>query len=296
MELTFLGTSCMIPTKERNTSAMLLSYGEENILIDCGEGTQRQMRIAGIKPTKITKILISHWHGDHVLGLPGLIQTMGASEYNGILKIYGPEGSKDYIDKMMHAFVFGNKVNFEVHDITKKRFFDGKEFYLEALPLDHSIDCIGFSFVEKDRLKIDMAKAKKLGLSEGPILGELQEGKEVAFKGKKILPEEVTFKVQGKKLTYIADTVATDNCIKLAEDADLLICESVYASGHEEKAFEYKHLTAQQAALIANNANVKKLVLTHFSQRYKNTQDIEEDARTVFNNVICAEDFMKLKL
>ncbi len=296
MEIIFLGTSCMIPTKERNTSALLLSYNEENILVDCGEGTQRQLRIAGIKPTKITKILISHWHGDHVLGLPGLLQTLGASEYLGKLMIYGPKGSKAYVEKMMNAFVFSNKVNFEVVDIAKRIFFENEEFMLEAFQLDHSIDCIGFNFIEKDRLKIDTKKTKRLGIPDGPLLGELQKGKEVMFKGKKILPDEVTFKVEGKKISIIADTVLTENCVEFAKGADMLICESVYDSTHENKAEEYKHLTAKQAGQIANQANVKQLVLTHFSQRYKNTQEIEEDARLVFDKIICAEDFMRLKL
>jgi ribonuclease Z len=296
MQLTFLGTSCMIPTKERNTSAMLLSFNDENILIDCGEGTQRQLRIAGIRPTCITKILISHWHGDHVLGLPGLLQTLGASEYAGKLRIYGPAGSARQVEKMMDAFVFDNRVNFEVIDVTKERFFDGKEFCLEALPLDHSISCLGFSFIEKDRLRINVKKAEKLGIPEGPLMGELQQGEAVTFKGKKIEPEDVTYTVKGKKITYIADTVLTDNCIKLAAGADLLICESVYDSKLDNKAEEYKHLTARQAGMIANQAEVKQLVLTHFSQRYKNTQDIEEDARVVFDKIICAQDFMHLKL
>jgi ribonuclease Z len=296
MEILFLGTSCMIPTKERNTSALLLSYNEENILVDCGEGTQRQLRIAGIKPTKITKILISHWHGDHVLGLPGLLQTLGASEYVGKLMIYGPAGSKNYVEKMMNAFVFSNKVNFEVVDVTKRIFFENEEFMLEAFQLDHSIDCIGFNFLEKDRLKIDTKKTKLLEIPDGPLLGELQKGKEVMFRGKKILPDDVAFKVIGKKISIIADTVLTENCVEFARGADMLICESVYDSTHENKAVEYKHLTGKQAGLIANNANVKQLVLTHFSQRYKNTQEIEEDARSVFDKIICAEDFMRLRL
>lgn len=296
MELLFLGTSCMIPTKERNTSAMLLTYDEENILIDCGEGTQRQLRIAGIKPTKITKILISHWHGDHVLGLPGLLQTMGASDYNGKLMVYGPRGSKKYVEKMMDAFVFSNKVDFEVEDITKRVFFESKDFLLEAFQLDHSIDCIGFNFIEKDKVKIDTKKTKKIGIPEGPLLGELQRGNAITFKGEKIKPEDVTYKIKGKKITYIADTVLTENCVEFAKDSDMLVCESVYDSIHEDKAYEYKHLTAKQAGLIANNAGVKQLVLTHFSQRYKNTQEIEEDARGVFDKIICAEDFMRLKL
>jgi ribonuclease Z len=296
MEITFLGTSCMIPTKERNTAAILLNYKDENILIDCGEGTQRQLRIAGIRPTCITKILISHWHGDHVLGLPGMIQTLGASEYSGKLRIYGPPGSAKIVERMMGAFMFDNKVEFEVHDITKPRFFDGKDFYLEAMPLEHSVSCLGFNFVEKDRRRINLKKTEKLGIPEGPLMGELQEGKEIEFKGKKISPDEVTYIVKGKKITYIADTVLTDNCIKLAEDADLLICESVYDSKLEDKATEYKHLTARQAGMIANQSNSKQLVLNHFSQRYKNTQDIEEDARVVFDKITCAQDFMKIRL
>lgn len=296
MEITFLGTSAMVPTKERNTSAILLSYKAENILIDCGEGTQRQLRIAGIKPTKITKILISHWHGDHMLGLPGLLQTLGASEYSGVLKIFGPEGSSKQIEKMLDAFVFENKVNFTVVDIKKKRFFEDKDFALEALPLNHKITCLGFSFIEKDRRRIKVKEIAKLGIPEGPLLGKLQMGKHVTFKGKNIDPDKVTYTVKGKKITYIADTLLCDNCIELAENADLLISESVYASSLEEKAKEYKHLTAHQAGMIANQANAKKLVLTHFSQRYKNTQEIEEDARSVFNNIVCAEDFMKIKL
>jgi ribonuclease Z len=286
----------MVPTKERNTSAILISYKAENILIDCGEGTQRQLKIAGIKPTKITKILISHWHGDHVLGLPGLLQTIGASEYSGTLKIYGPQGSSEHVDKMLNAFVFGNIVNHKVIDISKKRFLDSKHYALEAMPLEHGINCLGFSFLEKDRRRIKVNEAKKMGIPEGPLMGKLQEGKSIIVKGKKILPDQVTYVVKGKKITYVADTLFCDNSIELAENADILISEAVYDSSLENKALEYKHLTAKQAGLIANQANVKKLVLTHFSQRYKNPQEIEEDARTVFNNIICAHDFMKIRL
>ncbi|MFH1399672.1 MAG: ribonuclease Z [Candidatus Woesearchaeota archaeon] len=296
MQLLFLGTSCMIPTKQRNTSAILLTYKSENILFDCGEGTQRQLRIAGLKPSKITKILISHWHGDHVLGLPGIIQTMGASEYNGTLKIFGPKGSKSHVEKMMDAFSFDNKVNFEVVEITKKRFFETADFILEAKYLEHGMPCVGYSFIEKDRRRIKVAVAKSLGIPDGPLLGALQAGRTIKVKGREISPEIATYVVKGKKITYVADTVICDNAIELAQDSDILISESVYDSSLEEKAQEYKHLTARQAGLIANQAEVKKLVLTHFSQRYKDTQTIEEDARVVFNNVLCAEDFMKIKL
>ena len=137
---------------------------------------------------------------------------------------------------------------------------------------------------------------KKLGIPEGPMLGKLQEGKSIKWKNETLTPEQATKLTKGKKLTIIADTVLCRNCIDLAEDADILICEATYANDLQEKAELYKHLTAGQAGLIANKANAKKLILTHFSQRYKNTQQIEEDARTVFDNVIAAKDFMRVTL
>jgi len=150
--------------------------------------------------------------------------------------------------------------------------------------------------VENDARHIRTDVVKKLGIPEGPMLGKLQEGKSIKWEGKNVDAETVTKLTKGKKLTIIADTVLCKNCIELAEEADVLICESTYANNLQEKAELYKHLTAGQAGLIANKANVKKLILTHFSQRYKNTQQIEEDARTVFDNVIAAKDFMKVTL
>jgi len=296
MIITFLGTGCMVPTKERNTASVLISYKNDNILLDCGEGTQRQLRIAGIKPTKITKILISHWHGDHVLGLPGLVQTLGASEYNGVLQIFGPKGTEQKFKDMLKTFDVELTIEYKVKDISEKQFFENKYFYLEALELDHGIICLGFNFIEKDQRRIITSKINKLGLKQGPLIGQLQLGKSINHNGETIHPDQVSRLEKGKKITYIADTEICDNCIELARDADILISESVYDSSHEDKASEYKHLTAKQAGLIANQANVKKLILTHFSQRYKNTQLIEEDARSVFDNIICAEDFMKIRI
>ncbi len=296
IEIIFLGTSCMQPTKERNHSAILLAYKDEGILFDCGEGTQRQLKIAGIKPTKITRICITHWHGDHVLGLPGLLQTMGANEYQGKLRIYGPEGTKKHMKAMLEAFVFDARVDFEVIEVKAGKFYEDKNYALEALPLEHSVLCLGFNFIEKDRRRIDMQKAKKLGLPEGPLLGELQDGKSITFKGKKINPDDVTYIVAGKKISFVSDTEVCNNAIKLAKNADLLICESAFASTLEDKAEIAKHLTAKQAGMIANKAEAKQLILTHFSQRYKTTQELEEDAKNVFSNVTCAYDFMKVKI
>ncbi|MFH2028328.1 MAG: ribonuclease Z [Nanoarchaeota archaeon] len=296
MQITFLGTSSMVPTKERNQSGILMSYNEQGILVDCGENIQRQMKQAGIPLTKITKILITHWHGDHVFGLPGVLSSLGASEYSKTLEIYGPKGTTAHFKAMAEAFVFDRKVDMQIKEIKEGRFFENDEFYLESYQLNHGILCFGYRFVEKDRRRIDTKKIKKIGIPDGPLLGRLQDGKTVEFKGKKIKADDVTYIVEGKIVSFIADTAPCSNCYKIAENADLLISEATYSSKLENKGEEYGHMTAKQAALIANRANVKKLVLTHLSARYKTKHEIEEDALNYFQNVEVADDFLKVNL
>lgn len=296
MHITFLGTSSMVPTKERNQIAVFLIYGPEGILFDCGEGTQRQFKIAGISLTKVTKILISHWHGDHVLGLPGLIQSLSSMSYNNKLEIYGPYGTKKRMEKMFETFVFDKRISFVVKEVKNSIFFENKDFHLEAYTLEHGIETLGYRFVEKDKRRIDMKKVKKLGIPIGPLIGELQQGRAIEYNDREISCDEVTFIEAGKKVAYISDTVLCDNCYKIADNADLLICEATYSSKLGGKSEEYGHMTAEHAAQIANKSNTKQLVLIHFSARYKNTQELEEDARNIFDNVICAKDFMKLDI
>lgn len=296
IQIVFLGTSCMVPTADRNHVAIFLKYKGEGILIDCGEGTQRQMKIAKISPSEIDRILISHWHGDHVLGLPGLIQTLNASEYNKNLRIYGPKGTKKYVEKMLQTFFFDNRIEIEIIEINKKRIIDTPEYYIEAYPLEHIIECYGYTFVEKPRRRINVQYVKKLGIPQGPLLGELQRGNDIIFKGKKISVKDATYIVEGKKIGFIMDTVLTKNCFEIAKDADLLVCEAAFTSSLEEKAQERKHMTSAQAAHLAQGAGAKKLVLFHFSQRYKDINELLEDAKQYFENVVCANDFMKLKV
>lgn len=295
MKITFLGTSGMVPTKDRNHSAILLSYNSENILIDCGEGTQRQLKIAGISPNKLTKILITHWHGDHILGLPGLIQTLSANNYTKTLEIYGPTGSKKFFVKMLEAFLLKGKVNMAITEVNC-RFFEGNEFSLEAFPLKHDCRCNGYSFIEKDKRKINLEYTRKFGLSQHPLLGELQKGKDIIWKNKKITSKKSTFLIPGKKISFISDTCFFDNCYTFVKDSDVLICESTFSKKFEEKAKECKHLTSEQAAIIAKKAKAKRLILTHFSQRNKDTNDLKNEARKIFRNTECAYDFYFLDL
>ncbi len=286
----------MVPTKERNQMGVLLSYKTHGILFDCGEGIQRQLKIADERITKVTKILISHWHSDHVLGIPGLIQTLSASEYPHTLEIYGPKGTKKRIEKMFEAFVFDREIDIIIKEIKDGIFFENEDFTIEALPLEHGIDCLGFRFAEKPKRKMNLALLKKQGVPDGPLVGELQKGNSVTIGSRRIAPDDVSSTVPGKSMSYVTDTRLCTNCYTLAKNADILICESTYGSKLKEKADEHFHMTAQEAALLASKANAKKLILAHFSARYKTTDELLEEAKTYFDSVVCAYDLLRVKI
>ena len=285
----------MQPTRERNLSAILLSYKNENILFDCGEGTQRQLRLAGLKPTKITRIVISHLHGDHIFGLPGLMQNLEVNNYSGVIEIYGPKGIKEFFNFLFRLGVF-KKLKYKITEIKEGLIIKNKDFMIRAYRLDHYGLCYGYEFVEMDRRKINLDYLKKFGLKQHPILGKLQEGKSIIWKGKRIDVKNATYLIKGKKVAFILDTAYCSNCLKLAKDADLLISESTFMDDLRDRAKEYKHLTSKQAALIAKKSKSKRLILTHFSQRYKNTSELLKEAKSVFKNTECAEDFMKVEV
>ena len=300
MEITILGTSASIPTKERNVAGIFVRYKNDGILFDCGEGTQRQMNIANIKRTSVNKIFITHFHADHVAGLIGLFQTVG-NESQGKQKIdlFGPIGTKERIRHLFEMTVYEIKFELNIHEITankKEKIHETENYEIYALKMPHSAPCIGYSLIEKQKRNINMLKLKKLGIPEGPHLQELQKGNDITYNDKKINVDDVTTMTKPKKFTYITDTEYNTNAIELAKESDLLILESTYHSSHEEKAKLFKHMTSQEAAQIAGQAEVKKLVLTHFSQRYKTINDIEEEAKTIFTNTSCAYDLMTLKL
>lgn len=293
--LVFLGTSDAIPSKERNHTSILLSYKNENILIDCGEGTQRQLRISEINPCKITRLLITHWHGDHVLGIPGLLQTLSFSGYNQTFFIYGPHGTKEFVNQILKTFAFQQNFKIEVEEVSKK-FFETDDFYLEAEKMTHGVPCNAYNFVIKDSLKIDKKKLEKTKLS-GPIISKLKKGKNITFNGKKFLAKNLTYKEEGKKISFVLDTSFNDKIIPFVKNSDLLICESTFGDELNDKADEYKHLNASKSAEIAKKSKSKKLILTHISQRYtKNPKDILNSAKKIFKNSVLAQDFDKFEI
>lgn len=299
MELVFLGTGSMVPTKERNVTAHLLEFKGEYILVDCGEGTQRQMNLAGYPRTRVKKILITHWHGDHVAGLVGLIQTLSAVPEPGTVTIYGPRGTKEYMRHVLNSCSFDLRVQLDVQEIEPdgvSAFFENEDYRLEAASMDHSIPCLGYSFVEKDKRRMHVKACEELGIKEGPIMGRLQRGETVEVNGRKVAPDEVSYIKKGKKITFILDTQLNKHCLDLAKHSDILVCEATYKEELAEKGADHKHLTTKDACQIAANAEVTKLIITHFSQRYKTTHEILDDAKNYFENVEAAYDFMKVKL
>jgi ribonuclease Z len=296
IKITFLGTSDAVPSEKRNHTAILLNYEGENILVDCGEGTQRQMRKARMNPCKLTRVLITHWHGDHVLGLSGLLQTLALSGYNKTLFIYGPKGTKKFIETIFKTFAFKEKLKFEVKEVSGK-FFETPDFVLEAGAMNHGIPCNAYSFILKEKIRINKKQLEKLKISPGPLLQKLKQGKDIISNGKRYSVKQLTYTEKKKKISFVFDTSYDKRISSFAKESDLLICESAFDSSLEEKAKEFKHLTSKQAAEIAKNSKSKKLILTHISQRYsKNPEEILSQAKKYFKNSVLAQDFDELIL
>ncbi len=295
IKITFLGTSDAIPTAERNHTSILLNYKDENILVDCGEGTQRQFRKAKLNPNKVTRILITHWHGDHVLGIPGMLQTLSFSEYNKPLYIYGPKGTKEFMRTLLKTFVFHENFKINVEEVGGK-FFETDDFYLEAEKMRHGIPCNAYVFVKKGNLRIDKKKLAKTKI-QGPILKKLKEGKDIVYQGKKYLAKNLTYAEDGKKISFVFDTSFNDRIIPFVKNSDLLICESTFGTELEDRAEEYKHLTSKKTAEIAKKSNSRKLVLTHISQRYsKNPKKILDTAKKIFKNSVLVKDLDEIEV
>jgi len=271
IELTFLGTGSAIPTKRRNHPAMFLKYKGEGILIDCGEGTQRQFRKAGINPCKITKILITHWHGDHVFGLPGVLQTLVLNGYNKRLEIYGPRGTKEWVRKYFDLVGRGvDKLDLEVKEIRDGVIFDEGEYFVEAKEMDHDCPAVGYAFVVREKMRLDGEKLAKMKIPNSPLMGELAKGKVVTISGKKVDGKKLLYKEDARRVSFIMDTRYCENAVKLAKDADLLVIESTFSKEESEELLgDRAHLSSVEAASIGKKAKVKGIALIHLSQRYE---------------------------
>lgn len=298
----FLGTGGMVPTKDRNHIAVALEFNGNIFMFDCGEAAQNQIKKMKLPIGKIKKIFISHWHGDHTLGLGGLIQTMMNTDNIEVIEIHGPIDSKKYVKNILNSSIFDIKVPVNVFEhIPKKgeiiKIIETGTYEINCVKLNHSTPCIGYSFKEKDTLNVDMEKAEKLGLSQSPMLARVKMGLDIEVEGKKIKSTDITYAKEGLKVAFVFDTRPCPEINLLVKNSDYLVMEATHIySKHAQKAEETDHMTARESAEIAAENDVRNLYITHFSQRYKDIKEIEEEAKEFFENTTSTYDLMTVKL
>ena len=295
-EILFLGTSASAPSAGRGLSGQIVSHNEHRFLIDCGEGTQRQILQSGIGFKRITKILLTHGHLDHILGLGGLLSTFLRWEAIEELEVYGGKSTLERVRALLYDVVLrGNKppMPLKLTEIKPGVIFDAEDFTVTAFPVTHrGPDCLGYIFEEKARRPFLAEKADQLGVPFGPERRDLVSGKEITLAdGNRVKPDEVLGQWEkGSKLVVVGDTGRTDNLIEPCKDADAVVIESTYLDEEEEMAKKFSHLTARMGAELAIKAGVKKLILTHISRRYRG-KDVLKEAQSIFPSTSVARDF-----
>jgi ribonuclease Z len=294
-EILFLGTSASAPSARRGLPAQIVQHDEYRFLIDCGEGTQRQILQSGVGFRHLTRVLLTHGHLDHVLGLGGLLSTFLRWEAIEELEIYGGRAALDRVHDLLYGVVLRGNVPpmpIQFREIRGGTFFETKDFTVTAFPVSHrGSDCLGYAFEERARRPFLAEKADEMGIPFGPERRDLVDGKTVVLPGgKSVTPEDVLGPLQrGSKLVVIGDAGKTEDLAGACKDADALVIEATYLNEEAEMARDFSHLTAQQAAELAVRANVRHLILTHISRRYRE-KDVLKEAQAVHPNVSVARD------
>jgi ribonuclease Z len=298
-ELVVLGTASQAPTRKRNHNGYLLRWDGEGLLFDPGEGTQRQMLFAGVTASQITRICITHFHGDHCLGLPGVLQRMSLDRVPHLVDVGYPAQNRDVFTRLRHAALFRDVVNLrELPVAAGGTVLQEAEFSLEAQPLSHSVPAFGYRLVEPDGRRMLPDKLAACGIA-GPSIGRLQRQGKLAVGGQVVTLDQVSEPRRGQRFAFIMDTRLCDAVFALADGADMLVCESTFADTEAALANDYGHLTAGQAGRIAAESGARMLVLTHFSQRYEagDGQRLAEEAAMAFGGkVVLAHDLDRIPL
>ena len=297
LSITFLGTSASIPTIDRNVAGLAVQREGETILFDCGEGSQRQMMRYGVGFT-FREIFFTHYHADHMLGVTGLLRTLGLQDRSAPVMLYGPKGAQRVLGAAISLGIERNKFPVEILEVKPGDRLGRNEYDVVVFETDHRADTVGFALVEHARLgRFNPARARELGIPEGPLWGDLHRGKAITLPdGRTIAPSDlVGAPRQGRSLVYTGDTRPHLSVVEAARGADLLVHEATFGGDEQERAKETGHSTAAEAARVAVEAGARRLVLTHISSRYnRDTAELLAEAKAVFPETIIARDGMTL--
>jgi len=295
MRLIFIGTAGSTPTKFRGLPSVAIDYNSEIFLFDCGEGTQRQMMQFSVNIAKIKAIFLTHTHGDHVLGIAGLVRTLALNRRTEPLEIYVPKGGEDLVATLISFDKAVMNYKIIIKSIKEGEVYKGRDFSISAFKLLHTTNTLGFVFKEQDKLKFLKPKIKGLGL-KGEDFRKLIKNKSIKVGNKTIKLKDLTFSKPGRKIVYATDTRPTSETSKAAKGADIFIHESTYSNAEKELAKLRYHSTSIEAATVAKKAGAKRLLLTHPSARYRDEKILVGEARKVFKNTEIAKDGMIINL
>lgn len=289
-DIVILGCSSQQPTRTRNHGAYLVRWNEEGLLFDPGEGTQRQFIFANVAPTFVTRIFVSHFHGDHCLGLGSMLMRLNLDKVTHPIHCYYPASGQTYFERLRFGTIYHQNIEVIEHPVRNEGIVhDDGRFRIEARFLEHGVDNIGWRVTEADTRKFDKDKLNVMGV-KGPLVRTLEKEGVVIIDGRKVYLDDVSQIRPGASLAVTIDTLPCQAAIDIARDAKILICESTYLEEHRHLAEKHHHLTAKQAAQIAKSAGVKQLILTHFSARYQDVEDFGREAKEIFPNTWVAED------
>jgi ribonuclease Z len=300
-EVIFLGTASQVPTRTRNHNAIFLRWDKLGILFDPGEGTQRQMLHAGIAATQITHIVITHFHGDHCLGLAAILQRVSLDRVPHPIEIIYPASGEEYFQRLRYAAIYHEQAELLPRPVVRGKssaeelivVSEREGTRLLACPLEHRIECFGYRLQEPDGQRMLPERLRAAGV-HGPVVRELMQAGEILINGRRVGLEEVSVPRPGQSFALVMDTRPCRGAALLAAGADLLVCESTFLSSEAEEAHAYSHMTAAQAAELAQKARARCLALTHFSQRYTTLEGFAAEASAFFANVVVASDLARI--
>lgn len=299
LTLTFLGTGAACPSVDRNVSGLAVAREGETLLFDCGEGTQRQMMRYGVS-FAFREIFFSHYHADHMLGVTGLMRTMGLQDRTAPVTLYGPKGAAKILGAAMSLGVERSKFPIDIVEVKPGDRLEREEYALQVFETEHRADTIGWALVEHERLgRFEPGRAIELGIPEGPLWGRIHKGQSVVLPdGRTVTPAELVGPPRpGRRVVYSGDTRPLAAVVEASRGADLLVHEATFGEDERERAKETGHSTATEAATVARDAGAKRLVLTHISQRYtRDAPELLAEARAIFPETVIARDGMTVEV